>query len=459
MTLLRRTMMAAAILLASAAILTHGAATAFSPKGVSPVEHQALAADLAVNARGEIGILWVDRSPTLAAAEALKQSEAQAGQAGHASHHQGHAAHGSPQAGLDRHIALTDLFFAVSLDGGETFSIPVKVNAETGVVWGQAVSRPRLVGTPDGHWHISYAANETHPDLDKTALTTHYTRSLDGGSSFEAPRRLSALTDQDLSSVIHGGFVSAAAFGSLTASADNSIAVVWIDTRHMDASSASASLYVNRSRDGGNTFTGERQILATGVCPCCQIMAIDGGGDELLIGSRAVDSDNYRAATVMRLGGAGLTPLRSDIGAAPWQIEGCPLKPTVLARHENKVFAAVHSGGEAQPGVILSLSSDGGVSFSSQGLVHPEADVSDSPSIATNGRSVVVVWHAKTSGPWRIHYRFFDMQGKPIKSVTTIDSAARSDRAPVVVALVDGDYQMAWQQDGRIMTQRIVAPR
>lgn len=449
MPLFQRTMLAGVIFLASVAIFAQAAPNSFSPKRVSPMEHQALAADLSVNARGEIGILWVDRSPTLAAAEAIKHSEV----------HAGHAGHGSPQAELDRHIALTDLFFAVSLDGGETFTDPVKVNAETGVVWGQAVSRPRLIGTPDGRWHISYAANETHPALDKTALTTHYTRSLDGGRSFEAPRRLSALTDQDLSAVIHGGFVSAAAFGSVTASADNSITVVWIDTRHMDISSNSASLYVNRSIDGGDTFAGEQQILATGVCPCCQIMAIDGRGDELLIGSRAVDSDNYRAATVMRLGGAGPTQLRSDIGAAPWQIDGCPLKPTVLARHENKIFTAVHSGGEAQPGVIFSLSRDGGVSFSPQGLVHPDADVSDSPGIATNGRSVIVVWHAKTSGPWRVHYRFFDVQGTPIESVTAVDSVARSDRAPVVVARRDGDYQLAWQQDGRIMTQKIAAPR
>lgn len=455
MTLLVRTILMSAMCMVSITTFAQGSSTAFSFKSLSPEQHQASAADLAVNSRGEIGILWVDRSPTLAAAEAMKQS---GGSADHASHGQGHAGHSGPPASLDRHIALTDLFFAVSVDGGETFSQPIKVNTETGVVWGQAVSRPRLVGGAEGHWHISYAANEMHPRLGKTALTTHYVRSLDGGKTFAAPRRLSALTEQDLSSVIHGGFVSAAAFGSLVATTGNSITAVWIDTRHMDATSNSGSLYINRSKDGGETFAGEEQVLDTGVCPCCQIMAIDGGGDQVLVGSRAVDSDNYRAATVMRLGGVGHKSARSDIGAAPWQIEGCPLKPTVLARHDRNIFAAVHSGGEEKPGVIFSVSSDDGVSFASQGLVHPEADVSDAPGIATNGRSVIVVWHAKAAGPWRVHYRFFDMQGKPIESVTAIETAARGDRAPVVVARADGDYQLAWQQDGRIMTQRLAAP-
>lgn len=410
-----------------------------TPMAVTPIEHQALAADLAINARGEIALLWVDRSPTLAAAKLQDAHQ----------HHGDHAASSTPP---DRHIALTNLYVAISTDGGMTFEKPVKVNTTDGLVWGQAVSRPRIVGTSDNAWHITYAANEVHPQLGKTALTTHYTRSRDGAKTFEPPRRLSALTDQDLSEVIHGGFVSAAAFGAITTMSNDSVAVVWIDTRHMDKSSNSAALYLNVSHDSGNTFEGEKQIFETGVCPCCQAMAVSGLNERFFVGSRGVTSDNYRAATVMSITANGEASVRRDMGGAAWQIEGCPLKPTVITRHQNHVFAAVHSGGETQPGVIFSVSKDNGNTFVSQGLVHPAAAVSDSPNMATNGRSVALVWHAKTSGAWRIFYQFYDLDGVPLGSVKPIESGGGSARSPVVSHTSDGGYLVAWQQDGRIMT-------
>lgn len=409
--------------------LIMGSATGAVPMSVqvvSPLGHQALAADLAVNSQGDIALLWVDRSPTDA----------------------------SPDRD-DRHIALTDLYVAVSTDGGDSFSAPVKVNEASGVVWGQAVSRPRIVGMPDRSWHVVYAANELHPTLGSTALTTQYTRSLDNARTFESPRRLSTLTDQDMSEVIHGGFVSAAAFSTIAATERGTLAVLWIDTRHMDESTNTSSLYARISRDSGASFEREDRLIANGVCPCCQLMAIDGGEDRLLMGSRAVDDGNYRPATVLRISLGQELSSRREIGDVPWQIEGCPLKPTVLARHGQNVFASVHSGGGETHGVIFSVSQDGGLTFASRGLVHADAAVSDSPSLATNGRTVLLAWHARTSGPWTIHYQFYDLQGRSLGPVESLVSPGGAARSPVVVQRADGHYQVAWQQGGRILTSTL----
>ena len=43
--------------------LTAAAAIAAAPMGMSPEGQKAAAPDLAVNARGEMALLWVDRSP------------------------------------------------------------------------------------------------------------------------------------------------------------------------------------------------------------------------------------------------------------------------------------------------------------------------------------------------------------------------------------------------------------
>ncbi|MFZ9479304.1 MAG: hypothetical protein ACO29T_10400, partial [Steroidobacteraceae bacterium] len=305
---------------------------------------------------------------------------------------------------------------------------------------------------PNGTWHISYAANDTHPKLQKTLLTTHYTRSIDGGRSFESPKVLSAITDQDMSGVIHGGFASAAAFGTLVAAPDGSVHVYWIDTRHMQPDSDSGALYGTSSQDDGKTFATEKQLIDTGVCPCCQLTAVATARSEILLGSRRVEKDSFRPATVMTLSRQDKTLVgRQAIGGEPWQIAGCPLKPTVTAVHDNRVFAAVHNGGETTPGVIFSVSTDSGQSFKSNGIVHSTAAVSDAPTIAVNGSKVLLAWHAKVgSAPRRVFYRLFDLSGEAVGDIKELDAPPGVAQYPAAAVRPDGNFQLVWQQADRV---------
>lgn len=396
-----------------------------APMGISPEGQKAAAPDIAVNAKGELAVLWVDRSPQDKSGE---------------------------EHNHDRHLAVTDVYVAISGDGGNTFEKPVKVNSSAGAVWGQQVSRPRIVGTPNGTWHVSYAANDVHPTLKKTLLTTHYTRSTDGGHSFEAPKRLSAITDQDMSGVIHGGFASAAAFGTMAAAPDGSVHVYWIDTRHMQPESDSGALYGTTSRDDGKTFATEKQLIDTSVCPCCQLTAVANSKSEIVLGSRRVEKDSFRPATVMTLSRSDTTVNdRKPIGGSPWQIAGCPLKPTVVAVQDQKIFAAVHNGGEATPGVIFSVSSDAGKSFKPNGIVHANAAVSDAPSIAVNDSRVLLAWHAKVgNAPRRVFYRLYSLSGEPTGEIQELDSAPGLAQYPVAAVRPDGNFQLIWQQADRV---------
>jgi len=403
------------------------------PIALSPEGQKAGAPDIAINAKGQLAVLWVDRSPQESAS------------AGHDHNH-------------DRHLSSTDLYVAISPDGGKTFNLPVKVNSAAGVVWGQQVSRPRIVGTPNGTWHVSYAANDIHPTLNKTLLTTHYARSIDSGQSFEAPRRLSAITDQDMSGVIHGGFASAAAFGTITAAPDGSVHAYWIDTRHMKPDSDSGALYSVSSRDDGATFAAERQLIDTSVCPCCQLTAIANEKSEILLGSRRVEKDSFRPATIMTLSSKkDIAGERRSIGGAPWQIAGCPLKPTVIATRGKHVFAAVHNGGEATPGVILSVSNDSGKSFKSSDVVHTAAAVSDAPALAANDSRVLLAWHAKVgSASRRVFYRFYSLAGAPTSDITELDTAPGVSQHPMVTVKPNGNFQLVWQQADKVWTTEIV---
>lgn len=400
-------------------------ATLAQAEPISPNDHIAVAPDIAVNANGDLAILWVDRAPELSG------------------EHSGH----------DRHLSYTDLYVAISHDGGATFDPPAKVNHESGVVWGQSVSRPRIVGAVDGTWHISYAANEIHPELGKPALTSHYTRSTDGGLTFEAPRRLSTLTDSDLSEMIHGGFMSAAAFQTITTAPDGSVHLFWVDTRHMSQDESTGALYAAVSKDGGVTFGEDKEIFAANVCPCCQLMATASAGSDILLSLRDVTTDNIRQSTVTRIGPDGsIKTDRIDIGTTPWQIEGCPLKPTALAVKDDALFAAVYSGGEEKPGVFFSSSMDGGQSFAQAKPAHADALVSDAPTVAVNDSHVLVAWHGKTEGPRRVFYRMYDLAGAAVGGVEAIASGEGHASNPVAITLPDGNFRVAWKQDDRIRT-------
>ncbi|MDG2242282.1 MAG: sialidase family protein [Rhodospirillaceae bacterium] len=392
---------------------------------ISPIDHIAVAPDIAINDIGDIAVIWVDRSPELSG------------------EHSGH----------DRHLSYTDLYMAISKDGGNTFDTPAKVNHDDGVVWGQSVSRPRIISAVDGTWHISYAANEIHPDMHKPVLTSHYTRSTDGGVTFDAPRRLSTLTNSDLSDMIHGGFTSAAAFQTITRANDGSVHLFWIDTRHMSPQESTGALYSAVSRNGGATFDGDREIFAANVCPCCQLMATTSAGADVLVSMRDVSDDGHRQATVTRIGpDSTITHDRVDIGTAPWQIEGCPLKPTALAVKDDAVFTAVYSGGEAEPGVFFSWSTDGGKSFARAIPVHSDALVSDAPTVTANDNHLLVAWHGKTGGPRRVFYRMYDFAGAPVGDIRSVDSGPGNASSPVVVALPNGSFRVVWEQDDRIHT-------
>ena len=87
----------------STALFTLGSLASASPKGLSPEGQKASAPDIAINSKGDIAVLWVDRSPQEKPAD---------------------GAHNH-----DRHLAVTDVHVTISKDGGNTFSAPTKVNA------------------------------------------------------------------------------------------------------------------------------------------------------------------------------------------------------------------------------------------------------------------------------------------------------------------------------------------
>lgn len=418
------------------------AAPRAGPVVVSLPGQAALAPDVAVGPRGEIAVLWLAKEPADSAA--VKAAEADKAKHGHT------------------HLSSMNLYVAVSRDGGASFAAPVRLNRDAGEVWGFAVSRPRIAYAPDGALHVGFPANEMNATLGKPVLTTHYLRSRDGGAHFEAARRVSTLTDADLSSVIHGGFASVAAFGTLGVSPDGAVHLYWIDTREMKGAEDNGSLYGVVSRDGGATFSKDANLGAEGLCPCCQVNVAFDARSRAYLGSRYVTPEGIRESTVSVADpSTGRFGPRASTGGAPWKIAGCPLKPTALATGAgNHVYAAVHNGAEQPPAVLFSVSRDGGREFGPATPVHPGAAVSDAPTIAVAPGAVLVAWHAKAGGARHVFHRLYDADGTALGEPVEIGSGEEISQSPSAATRPDGRVQLVWQQGDRIVTSALdAAPR
>lgn len=392
---------------------------------VSPPEHKAATPDVAVNDRGEVAVLWSDQAPDQ-----------------------------TPNDGSrDERLSFVDLYVAISRDGGINFEPQKKVNQQAGLVRALSVNRPRLVAGRGSTWHVSFTANEIHPQFDQSVLTTHYTRSIDGGASFEPSRRLSAWAKVNMGEIahIHGGYASASAFGTLAAMADGSVHVLWIDSRTMTAASDVRSLYATVSHDDGATFSPERELLKTDVCPCCQMMAT-ADATTIYASLRMVTTDGARPATLVRMTSDGALNSTADLGGARWELDGCPMKPAAIAASGDAVVTAVYNGAAEKPGVYLSQSTNRGKSFGTVTAVHPEAAVSDAPSLAINNRGLMVAWHGKIDETRRIFYRSYDLNGNPTGPITALTTGKGNAQSPVVAARADGAFQIVWQQSDRVHT-------
>ncbi len=350
--------------------------------------------------------------------------------------------------GEHSHRSSTDLYFARSADGGATWSKAVRVNDEAGSVWGFAVSKPRIAVGRNGTIHLFFPGNERSPVTGLDVVTARYTRSTDGGRTFEKARTINRPADFDQTDMLGEGLSATFSFGTMGVSPDGTVIAAWQDIGAMKGNADGANAHVAISTDDGKTFAPERAVIETNaVCPCCQL-TVAFGGDEALIGYRKLYPDG-RDSTVARINtGSKTLSGETRLPFAPWKIDGCPLKPTDLATHGEMVYAASFTAGENPAGVYFTRSTDGGRSFTGSKAVHPGAPYSDAPELTVDRDGLVrIVWQAKTDGPRRLFTAVSTDRGATLSAPTEIATPAGNSAYPATAVAPDGTVLVIWEQE------------
>jgi len=403
---------------------------------VSEDGRRATSPEIAVGPDGAVHMVWLDRG--LAAERPPEKPR---------------------KPGEHSHRSATDLHYSRSGDGGRTWSKPVRVNDEPGTVWGFAVSKPRIAVGKSGTIHVFFPGNERSPVTKLDVVTARYTRSTDGGRSFEAARTINRPPDFDRTDILGEGLSATFSFGTMGVGPDGTVVALWQDIGDMRKTADGANAHVAISTDDGRTFSTERAAIDNdAVCPCCQL-TVAFGGEAMFLGYRRIFADG-RDSAVARSTDAGRTfagEARLPLGN--WKIDGCPLKPTELAVDGPRVYAASYTGGLEPAGVYLSGSVDGGRTFTGSQLVHPGAPYSDAPEMTVGPDGLLrIVWQAKTTGPRRLYTAASRDPGAGLSAPVEVPTPPGGSAYPASAVAPDGTVYVTWEQEGeRVYVGKLAA--
>lgn len=216
-----------------------------------------------------------------------------------------------------------DAWYVRSADNGRTFSSPVKVNTEGKVTLTMGERGPKLALGQAGMltntrirvWapsiHVVWA-DQWSPGVQ---VYPRYSRSLDGGRTFEPPRALAALTGIDGLTVAADGAGTVVAFFHQVSPPQQEIP-------------EAHRLYLARSTDNGTTFGPEERMKIQGMdalaCSMCMMRArITADADACL--ALRVANDNIRDFFLLRSPKRenAFTPLR--VNEDYWELKTCPM--------------------------------------------------------------------------------------------------------------------------------------
>ena len=416
---------------ATAAETEEGATSSISNPGatvgrrISAEGRRAISPEIATGPDGSINVIWIDKGLTA-----------------------NRPAPKSRKPGEHSHLSSTDLYFTRSEDGGRNWREPVRVNQEPGSVWGFAVSKPRIEVGESGTIHIFYPANDRSPTTGLAVIAAHYTRSIDGGKTFEISRKINSPAPSDQSEMLRDGIGASHSFGTMGQAPDGSILAFWLDARDMEGPQDGALVYATVSHDDGESFSEEYLVMQGDACPCCQMTAAFGEGS-VLLGYRHIYADGRDSAVARSENGGQSFETRARLPFKPWDIDACPLKPTAMAVDDEQVYAAAYTAGEEPSGIYFSRSSDGGKTFTGRMQIHPEAAVADAPqlTVAPDG-TVQLVWHAKIGGPRRLFFSVSADAGQSFSGPEELRTPPGSSAYPATAMASDGRQFVVWQQEG-----------
>lgn len=268
------------------------------------------------------------------------------------------------------------MYFAISTDGGQTFSPPRHVTTAAGIQ-PHAENMPKMIFRPNGEVIVMYGVESNDP-RNKYAGKVLYARSADGGARWEPARPL--VTDT-------AGYDQRYFDMALLPSGE--VAAIWLDNRKFHQQEGS-TLYMAVATDSTG-FRQERPLVQT-VCQCCRTALYTDAQGALHASFRDIMNDSIRDMVhmVSTDGGQTFTP-PTRISADNWVINGCPHTGPAMVKNSSGLHFAWFTMGSGQ-GVFYCQSPDNGITYSKKESISALPTAKHPQLAALGNGELVLVW-------------------------------------------------------------------
>lgn len=329
----------------------------------------------------------------------------------------------------DRHVYVSH-----SDDKGANYSTPVQVNKEAEDTEFNGENRPKIVLGPQGEVMLSWT---TKTSSNFTGLI-RFSRSTDGGKTFEAPR-----------TVNDDGLTTGHRFDSLFLSASGNLYLTWIDKRDMEASLAQgeaypgAAIYYAVSKDFGKTFSPNYRVSQNS-CECCRIAMAPQGDDNVAILWRQIYDSKIRDHAIAVLSPEGEVSGLNRATVDDWYIDACPHHgpSMVQARDADQYHMAWFSAGDLHKGIYYARY---GLEQADAGqLIEVDATPgAGHPSLALKGDELLLAWKGFNGVATQLQVMSSKDDGATWSATKTVFNTEQASDHPLLITNDTGIY-LSW---------------
>lgn len=329
------------------------------------------------------------------------------------------------------------VFVSYSDNKGKSYADSVAVNPIAEDAEHNGENRPKIIVDSDGTIYVSWTL-KTSP---RFTGEIRFSRSIDGGHSFEAPRTIN-----------DDGLFAGHRFESLFLTEAGQLYLTWIDKRDLEAhlaedkDYAGAAIYYAVSTDQGQSFS-ENYRVANHSCECCRIAIAPRGPENIAILWRQIFGETTRDHAIAVLTPAGETLETHRASYDEWQINACPHHgPSMVQSSKSGDYhMSWFTNGDAHQGTYY-----GRFSFASgqpEDVVQIDGNPgAGHPYLAEYEDTLYLVWKGFDGQQSLLQLIQSTDDGKTWSQPMTLMSTSAGSDHPLIVSHDDGLY-LSWKTD------------
>lgn len=338
------------------------------------------------------------------------------------------------------------VYYTTSSDQGKTFKPSTAVNRTPEKIYDDGENRPKIKLGKNHEIYISW----THKTPGRYSGDVRFTRSLDGGKSFDVPMTINS----DRAIISHR-------FETMIVDNDGKIFLIWIDKRDKLLAQkhakeyAGVALYFAVSDNLGASFKANKKLVDNS-CECCRIATDKDEQGNIVAMWRHIYPTNIRDHAIAYVSENMQTIKGSPMKATndEWKIEGCPHHgPDIAIDAKNQVHMAWFSQGNRNKGLTY-----GRFDFEDQ-ITHFEMSINNTPAasrpqVFVSGSKVFLMWKQFNGQDMQLLNQYSKDEGQTWTTPIVIATTNNDSDHPDWVAL-NNKLFASWhtQSEGLTMVQ------